>query len=200
VHTDGRAGGSLQRERRARRQLESSSSAPQVAVDDFQHVDADLRCAPPPMRGSAVAHGLSLSLSLSAPGLLGKKPSSGAQRGARQHALAGNRRALRRGIWRSRLAARTPLERRRHLLHLAVRSWLCLCARAGSSSSQPAKGTTRPNHPDHINNASPRGNSTINASPRGPSTEGDLKVRTSTKHSRVMPQHDQAMQSNRRGK
>jgi hypothetical protein len=49
---------------------------------------------------------LSLSLSLSTPGLLGKKPSFGVRRGAFHHLSAGIRRAPVRGIPRSRLAGR----------------------------------------------------------------------------------------------
>src|SRR5665213_1466753 len=56
---------------------------------------------------SAADTSLSLSLSLSTPGLLGKKPSLGADRGAHHHLLAGTRRAPGRGVHRSRAAHRS---------------------------------------------------------------------------------------------
>jgi hypothetical protein len=55
---------------------------------------------------------ISLSLSLSTPWFLGKKPSVGAGFGARHDLLAGPRRALGCGVHRSR-ACRGPFERRR---------------------------------------------------------------------------------------
>src|ERR1039457_336369 len=63
---------------------------------------------------------ISLSLSLSTPGLAGKKPSFGARRGAHHHLLAGTCRAPGRGVPRSRAAGRVLFERRGCFPSLAV--------------------------------------------------------------------------------
>lgn len=86
------------------------------------------------------------SLSLSAPGLAGKKPRSGAFRGAHRHLLAGFRRARGCGFCRSRVAGWGLFERRCRfpLLAVAFEEAPSCVPSCGGVSSAERRGPTDP--------------------------------------------------------
>jgi hypothetical protein len=89
---------------------------------------------------------ISLSLSLSTPWFLGKKPSPGAKNGAPDHLLAGSRRALGCGVPRSR----GLFERRCHFPHLVVafeQAPSCAPTRVGVVSAGRRGHHPRPRRP-----------------------------------------------------